>query len=58
MKKGKTTVQRRTGQNKIDVTIPKDIRLYQIERDGVDRGDHHWVMGVVFTNVLYLKKMI
>ena len=56
MKKGETTVQRRTGQHKVDVTVPNDIRLYQMEMDGVDRGDQHRVMGAGFANVSHFKK--
>ena len=55
MKKAKKTVQRRSGANKIDVTVPNGISLYQMKMDGTNRGDQHRVMGTRFANVLHLK---
>ena len=45
-------------ENKIDMIITNDIRLYQIEMDGVDQGDQHRVMGVGFTNVSHFENGI
>ena len=41
MKKGIGEVKRRTGPNIITVTCPNDIKMYQQNMDGVDRGDQH-----------------
>ena len=55
MKKGKMTVQRRTGSNTIDVTVTNDIMLYQMKMNGVDRNNHYRAMCTGFANALYLK---
>ena len=51
MKYGTQVVQRRNGANIIDTACSNNIVLYQQNMGGVDRGDHHRMIGTGFSNV-------
>ncbi len=56
MKSGTEIAKRRNGATLIDVQCPSDIVLYQKNMGGVDRGDHHGVIGAGFANIAHFKK--
>ena len=57
MKRRATAVQGRTRATKIDVIVTNDYRLYQMEMNGLKKGDQYKVMCSGFANVLYYKNL-
>ena len=53
MKSGIGLVQKTKGSNLLDVQCPNDIIIYQKNMGGVNCGNQHQVMGVLFARKYY-----